>query len=80
MAQEKCWLHHHLKINMNATFVGLIGIIGISAITGWLFSRSKKREKPVMVMLFVFYFWLFVFIQLGVFAVLYKLGMLEGLV
>ena len=61
---------------MNAASIGLITAIFISTIAGWLFSRSKKVEKPVAVMLFVLYFWLFVFIQLIIFAVLYHFGIL----
>lgn len=65
---------------MNITIIGLLLIILISTLAGWLFSRSKKVEKPVMVMLFVLYFWLFAFIQLGVFAVLYQFGMFENII
>jgi hypothetical protein len=59
---------------MSLTMIGVIGLIIISAVSGWFFSRTKKVEKPVKVMLFVLYFWISFFILLMVFAGLYYFG------
>jgi hypothetical protein len=56
---------------MSPTIIGLIGLIFVSTVSGWFFSRSKKVEKPVKVMLFVLYFWVSFFVLLMVFAGLY---------
>ncbi len=65
---------------MNTTVIGLLVLILISTIVGWVISRSKKVEKPVRIMLFVLYFWMSFFIQMMVFAVLYHFGMLDSLI
>ena len=62
---------------MSPTIIGVLGLIFIATLSGWLFSRSKNVEKPVKIMLFVLYFWVSIFIQLIVFAVLYQFGLLE---
>jgi len=63
---------------MNSTVITILGVVFISSVAGWLFSRSKKVEKPVKVMLFVLYFWVSFFVQLVVFAMLYHFGLLNN--
>jgi hypothetical protein len=63
---------------MDIMMVALLVAILISTLAGWLISRSKQVEKPVKVMLFVLYFWGVLFVQLVIFAVLYQLGLLDG--
>ncbi len=63
---------------MDPAIIGVIGLIFISAIVGWAFSRSKKVEKPVKAMLFVLYFWVSFFILLMIAAGLYHFDMLSG--
>lgn len=65
---------------MNSTVIGLLVVVLISTIVGWLISRSKQVEKPVKVMLFVLYFWMSFFVQLMVFALLYQFGMLDSII
>ncbi|NOR69031.1 MAG: hypothetical protein GQ532_04950 [Methylomarinum sp.] len=62
---------------MNSMVIGVLGVIFISTVAGWLFSRPKKVEKPVKVMLFVLYFWVSFFVQLVTFAMLYHFGILS---
>lgn len=62
---------------MSPTIIGILGLIFIATLSGWLLSRSKKVEKPVKIMLFVLYFWVSLFIQLIVFAVLYQFDLLS---
>ena len=56
---------------MSITIIGLLAVIAVSAIGGWLLSFCKEVEKPVKVMLFVGYFWLLAFIQLLLVALAY---------
>lgn len=49
---------------MSVTIAGLLAVMAVSAIGGWLLSFRKPVEKPVKVMMFVGYFWLLAFVQL----------------
>jgi len=62
---------------MSSTVIAILSVVFISSITGWLFNRSKKVEKPVKVMLFVLYFWVSFFVQLVAFAMFYHFGLLN---
>ena len=59
---------------MNLAVAGLLVVVAISTIGGWLLSAGKTDEKPVKAMLFVGYFWLLAFVQLLLVAVLIILG------
>lgn len=56
---------------MSATIAGLLVVVAISALGGWLLTFRKAVEKPVKAMLFVGYFWLLAFIQLLLVALAY---------
>lgn len=56
---------------MNVAIVGLLVVVTISAVGGWLLSANQTRETPVKVMLFVGYFWLLAFSQLLLIALSY---------
>jgi hypothetical protein len=62
---------------MSPILLYILGITLLSTIIAWFVSQSKAVEKPVKVMLFVLYFWGSVFIQLMLFAVLYKFGIIS---
>lgn len=49
---------------MSVTISGLLAVVAISALGGWLLTFRKPVEKPVKAMMFVGYFWLLGFIQL----------------
>jgi len=62
---------------MSGTMIGFFVLMFISTVFGWLFSRTKKVEKPVKAMLFVLYFWGSFFVQLVIFSLLYYFGLLS---
>ncbi len=58
---------------MNEYIVGLLLMVALSTLGGWLISYRKDVEKPVKIMLFVLYFWAFLFTQVALFSLGYYL-------
>ncbi len=56
---------------MNAAISILLGVLFLSALSGWWLAGRKAQEKAVKVMMFVGYFWLSTFIQVSILALLY---------
>ncbi len=56
---------------MSPYILGLIALLIIAAIGGFLLCRKKKVEPGIKLMLFVLYFWAIAFVEIGLFGLLY---------